>query len=130
MLVLDENLPAAQRLSLRKWRIHFRVVGVDVSAWGTDDENLIPVLHHLPQPTFFSLDRDFYRPDWLHGDYGLVWLDVRGRQAAEFIRRFLRHPAFDTQAKRMGVVARVHADGVLYWRVGKRSPTAFSWLGR
>ena len=32
MLVLDENLPAAQRLWLRKWRIHFRVIGIEVAA--------------------------------------------------------------------------------------------------
>src|ERR1041385_8601591 len=108
MLVLDENLPAGQRRLLRKWRIRFRLVGVDVAAWGTDDENLLPVLHHLPQPTFFSLDRDFYRPDWAHAGCGLVWLDVRGREAAEFIRRFLKHPAFDTRSKRLGIIARVH----------------------
>ncbi len=66
MLVLDENLPAGQRQLLRKWRIRFRIIGVDIAAWGTDDENLIPVFHRLPQPTFFSLDRDFYRPELLH----------------------------------------------------------------
>ena len=105
MLVLDENLPAAQRLLLRRWRIHFRVVGLDLAAWGTDDENLIPALHRLPQPTFFSLDRDFCRPDWAHASYGLVWLDVADDRAAEFIRRFLRHPAFDTLSlwERVGV---------------------------
>ena len=127
MLVLDENLPAAQRLLLRRWRIHFRVVGLDLAAWGTDDENLIPALHRLPQPTFFSLDRDFCRPDWAHASYGLVWLDVADDRAAEFIRRFLRHPAFDTQAKRMGAVVRVHADGVSYWRVAQSVPTSTGW---
>src|SRR6266702_4349061 len=70
MLVLDENLPAAQRQLLRKWRIRFRVIGVDVASWGTDDENLIPVLHCLPQPSFFSLDRDFFRPNLAHGCFG------------------------------------------------------------
>ena len=43
MLVLDENLPVSQKLLLRKWRVHFRVVGVDVGRWGTDDTNLIPL---------------------------------------------------------------------------------------
>ncbi len=31
MLVLDENLPASQQQLLRKWRIHFRMVGVEVA---------------------------------------------------------------------------------------------------
>ena len=127
MLVLDENLPADQRQLLRKRRIRFRVVGGDVAASGATDENLIPVLHRLPQPTFFTLDRDFFRADWAHANYCLVWLDVRRRDAAEFVSRFLRHPAFDTQARRLGTVARVHTVGVLFWRVGRRSPQSVSW---
>lgn len=127
MLVLDENLPEGQQLWLRKWRVHFRVVGIEVAASGTKDINLIPVLHRLANPTFFTLDRDFYRPDWAHRGYCLVWLDVRGRQAAEFIQRFLKHPTFDTQAKRMGAVVRVHADGVSYWRVAQSVPTSTGW---
>jgi hypothetical protein len=127
MLVLDENLPAGQRLLLRSWRIRFRWIGKEIAFSGAKDENLIPVLHGLSNPTFFSLDRDFYRRDLAHHGYCLVWLDVRGRQAAEFIRRFLRHPSFDTQAKRMGVVARVHAGGVLWWQGKQRSSRSLAW---
>ena len=127
MLVLDENLPADQWRLLRNWRIRCRVVGDDVAVAGALDENLIPVLHKLPQPTFFTLDRDFFRRDWAHANYCLIWLDVRRSEAAEFIRRFLRQPAFDTQAKRMGVVARVHDGGVLFWRIGQRPAQSVSW---
>ena len=127
MLVLDENLPADQQQLLRKWRIPFRFVGVDVAASGAEDENLIPVLHRLPHPTFFTLDRHFFRRDRRHANYCLVWLDVRRREAAESIRRFLRHPAFDTQAKRMGIVARVHPGGMVYWQAQKRSLRSVSW---
>ena len=127
MLVVDENLPARQRQLLRDWRIRFRVIGVDVAAWGTKDEHLLPVLHRLAQPTFCTLDGDFYRPDWAHSAYCLVWLNVRGRQAAEFLRRFLKHPAFGSQAQRMGTVARVHAEGISYWRVGSLSPMSVLW---
>jgi hypothetical protein len=127
MLVLDENLPAGQQRLLRKWRMRFRCVGVEVAAFGDDDENLIPLLHRLPRPTFFTLDRDFFRVDWAHERYCLVWLNVADDYAAEFIRRFLRHSTFDTRAKRMGVVARVHAHGVIFWRVGRRLPQSVSW---
>ena len=127
MLVLDENLPETQCEKLRKWHIRFRVIGVAIAPSGTLDENLIPVLHRLPRPTFFTLDRDFYRRDWTHAGYCLVWLDVRRRDAAEFIRRFLRHPAFDTQAKRMGIVARVHAAGVTCWQMRQRSSRSVGW---
>ena len=127
MLVLDENLPAAQQLWLRKWRIHFRLIGADVAGWGTRDENLLPALHRLRRPTFISLDRHFYRAGWAHSDYALVWLDVADDQAAEFIRRFLRHPAFDTHAKRMGAVIRVHAGGLSCWRIGQRVQDSLPW---
>ncbi|HWX21906.1 MAG TPA: hypothetical protein VN578_18555 [Candidatus Binatia bacterium] len=127
MLVLDENLPASQQQLLREWRIRFRMVGLEVASSGTQDENLIPVLHRLPRPTFFSLDKDFYRPDWLHRSYCLIWLDVGSRQAAEFIRRFLRHRAFDTQTKRMGTVVRVHPAGIHFWRTPGVSPHSVSW---
>jgi hypothetical protein len=130
MLVLDENLPAGQQLLLRRWRIRFRVIGEEVAFSGTTDENLIPVLHRLAQATFFSLDRNFYRPDWAHPRYCLVWLNVRGRLAAEHVRRFLRHPDFDTQAKRAGKVVRVHPDGVVYWQIRKSSPTSIDWKSK
>jgi hypothetical protein len=130
MLVLDENLPAGQRLRLREWGLRFRVTGVEVAAPGTQDENLLPILLALPRPTFFSLDRDFFRPDWTHRRYCLVWLDVGNREAAEFVRRVLRHSAFDTQVKRMGTVVRVHPGGLLCWRIGQRSPQVFNWARR
>ena len=127
MLIADENLPAAQRRWLRKWRIRLRVVGVDIASRGTDDDNLIPLLHRLPRPTFFTLDKDFFCRDWMHPRYCLVWLDVTDDRAAEFIRRFLRHPAFGTRAKRMGIVARVHPGGVSYWQARKRALLSVSW---
>jgi hypothetical protein len=127
MLVLDENLPAGQRLLLRKWRIRFRVIGVDVANRGTEDENLLPILHHLSRPLFFTLDKDFCRPEWVHPRYGLAWLDVRDDQAAEFIRRFLKHPEFGTQAKRVGIVAKIQLNGITYWRRKRSSPKSAVW---
>ena len=129
MVVLDENVPESQRRLLRKWRIHFRAVGVNVGKAGTPDADLIPVLHRLARPTFFSLDSHFYRSDWMHSGYCLIWLDLQAEVAAEFIRRFLRYPAFNTHAKRMGLVARVHADGVQLWRRGKQNQQAIAWRG-
>jgi hypothetical protein len=130
MLVLDENLPAGQRRLLHRWRIHFRVIGKEVGFSGAKDENLIPVLHRLSRPTFFSLDRNFYRRDWAHAGYCLVWLDVRAGQAAEYMRRFLRHRSFDTQAKRLGNVARVHVNGIEFWQPGKGGRQTARWSGK
>ena len=62
MLVLDENLPAGQRQRLRSWRVHFRVIGIDLAASGTKDENLIAVFHQLSRLIFVTLDRN----SWHH----------------------------------------------------------------
>jgi hypothetical protein len=39
-----------------------------------DREEIIPLLHSLRQPTFFTRDRGFYRPGLLHSAYCLVYL--------------------------------------------------------
>ena len=130
MLLLDENIPAGQRLLLREWRIHFRAVGIEVGRKGTKDENLIPVLHRLPQATFFSLDRFFFRSDLLHHSYCLAWLDVADDQASDFIRRFLKHPRFNSQARRLGKVVRVHANGAHFRQMGNPSLQSVRWRDR
>ena len=116
MNVLDENIVAEQREQLRQWRIPFRRIGEHLAVFGALDENLIPVLRQLPQPTFFTADEDFFKVTLCHSHYALVYLDVSDTETAQFIRRFLKHPRFDTQAKRLGIVARVRAGGVQFWR--------------
>jgi len=107
--VLDENIVVTQRELLRSWKIHFRRIGGEVGRMGMKDRNeIIPLLHTLRRPTFFTRDHDFYMADLCHREYCLVFLDVAFDKAADFIRRFLRHSAFRTQAQRMGKVVRVH----------------------
>jgi hypothetical protein len=114
MNVLDENIIAQQCEKLRQWRIPFRRIDWRLSAHGALDENLLPVLHRLPQPTFFTHDRDFFESSFCHPNYAIVYLNVGDAETAEFIRRFLRHPAFDTNARRMGMVACAQASGVQF----------------
>lgn len=127
MNVLDENIVAQQCDQLRKWRIPFRQIGKHLSTQGALDENLIPVLHGLPQPTFFTHDEDFFNATLCHSHYALVHLDVSDAETAEFIRRFLKHPAFDTQAKRLGIVGRVSVGGVHFWRKGQSLLQTVDW---
>lgn len=127
MNVLDENIVAQQREQLRQWRIPFRRIGEHLAAFGAPDENLIPVLHQLKQPTFFTHDEDFFKEAFWHSGYARVYLDVSDRETAAFIRRFLKLPEFNTQTKRLGIVARVHADGVHFWRKGKAGLQKAGW---
>jgi len=126
--VLDENIVATQRELLRSWKVHFRRIGGEVGRAGMKDRSeIIPLLHTLRRPTFFTRDHDFYKPDLCHPEYCLVFLDVAFDEAAEFTRHFLRHTAFRTQAQRMGKVVRVHQSGVSYRQANVRKAYVISW---
>ena len=128
MNILDEDVGLSQRQQLEAWKIHFRQIGVEIGSSGMKDhEGIIPLLHRLKRPTFFTLDHGFYRPTLRHQGYCLVFLDVWEDEAATYIRRFLRHPTFRTQVQRMGKVVRVHPTGVSYWQVNVKKVHAFSW---
>ena len=128
MNVLDESVPNDQRIQLTRWRVHTRKIGVDVGYLGILDENIMPLLHQLTRPTFFSRDKDFYKPTLRHADYCLVWLDAASHETALYIRRLLGHPAFNTEAKRLGHVIHVTANGVHYWRLRVASEQSSAWL--
>jgi hypothetical protein len=126
--VLDENIIVTQSELLRSWKIHFRRLGDEVGRRGMKDrDEIIPLLHSLRRPTFFTRDRDFYKPELCHSRYCLVFLDVTFDEAAEFIRRFLRHVAFCMQIQRMGKVVRVHHSGISYWQVKVKRAHALGW---
>ena len=127
MVIIDENLPASLVSQLHKWGIRARVVGVDVAHVGIKDENLIPVLHSLKRVTFFTLDKDFYTYQLCHRSYCLVQLELSPKIAADYIRQFLKHPAFDTETKRLGKVVRLHRSGLEYFEIGKRTASSVQW---
>jgi len=113
--ILDEDISVVECERLHARKIHFRRIGVDIGRLGMKDRNdIIPLLHTLRRPTFFTRDHGFYHPRLPHPAYCLVYLDVAFDEIAEFIRRFLRHAAFRTQAQRMGKVSRVYHSGASY----------------
>jgi hypothetical protein len=128
MNVLDENIVLAEREQLIAWKIHFRRIGDTIGRRGMEDrQEIIPLLHTLRRPTFFTRDHDFYKPDLRHPGYCLALLDVAFDEAAEYTRRFLRHKAFRTQAQRLGKVVRVRHSGISYWQVKFEAERALSW---
>lgn len=127
MNVLDEHIPSEQRLLLRSWRLPVRQIGYDVARKGIQDDEIIPLLHHLRQPTFFTLDFGFYQQRLCHTRYCLVCMDVCEDEAATFVRRLLGHPEFDAQAKRMGAVIRLSRKGLWVWRTHAESERQLGW---
>jgi hypothetical protein len=130
VIVLDENIPASQRRQLHRWRIRARQIGVDVGQPGMSDEDMLPLLRRLRQPTFFTLDFDFFRRDRCHERYCLVCLDIAAAEAAEYTRRLLRHRRYNTRAKRMGKVIAVSATGLSVWQLHSQEQRALTWTAR
>ncbi len=127
MNILDENIIDNQRQLLRSWRISTRQIGHEVGRQGIKDKEIIPLLHQLRRPTFFTRDSDFYERNLCHTRYCLVYLAVEKNEAATFVRRLLRHREFDTQARRMGAVIRVSHVGLTVWRLYAEREIRFDW---
>jgi len=125
--ILDENILESQRKLLRNWRIAVRQIGYDIGRQGLKDEEILPFLHQLHNPTLFSRDTDFYNRRLRHARYCLVYLTVQKQEVALFVRRFVRHKAFDTQAKRLGTVVHVSHTGLSVWRLHAEEETILSW---
>jgi hypothetical protein len=59
MNILDENILSDQRQMLQIRRIAVHQIGDDIGRKGMQDEEIIPLLHQLTHPTFFTRDGDF-----------------------------------------------------------------------
>jgi hypothetical protein len=127
MNILDENVLEGQRRLLENWRIPFRQIGYEIGRKGMSDDEIIPFLLHVRQATFFTIDHHFYNPRLRHRCYSLVYLDVNQAEAASFVRRLLRHPELDTQAKRMGAVIRVSHLGISVFSLHSQRELRFPW---
>jgi hypothetical protein len=128
VIILDEDISIIERERLRARKFHVRQIGIEVGRLGMKDRpDIIPLLHSLRTPTFFSRDHGFYHPRLLHAGYCLVYLDVAFDEVAEYARRFLRHPEFRTQAQRLGKVVRVRHSGASYWQIHVKSERTLRW---
>jgi hypothetical protein len=125
--VLDENILESQRQWLRSWRIPIRQIGREHGHKGMQDEELIPFLLTLRRPTLLTRDLGFYNRSLCHARYCVVVLAVGQYEVAHFIRRFLHHRAFATQAGRMGAVVRVMQTGLVAWRLNAGRELRLAW---
>ena len=91
------------------------------------DKEIITLLHSLNKTTFFTRDSDFFDPALRHSNYSPVNLNVNKNETALFIRRILRHPAFNTEAKRMGKVIRGTVEGVYVWQLHADEQEKLIW---
>ena len=127
MIIIDENFPESQRQFLLSWRINIRQIGLEIGRKGLPDNEIIPLLLKYKNPTFFSLDSDFFNRNLSHMKFCLVFLDLEQYESAIFIRRFLRNRDFSSQKKRMGRVIKASHSGLLVWKVNNETPQKYYW---
>jgi len=127
MNLLDENIIESQRQALRGRRIAVRQIGVDAGYKGMSDHDVLPLLHGLSRPTFFTRDDHFYDRRLCHRGYCLVFLDVSDDEVAAHVALTLRHPELNTWAERAGIVARVSTQGICLWGVHGENEVDLRW---
>ena len=87
MILLDENIRQDQAIRLRQQHIPARFLVEDFARTGIQDLDIIPLLHRLKQPVFFTHDRDFFRHGLAHPEGIDFWRRNRaGLQHARWIR--------------------------------------------
>ena len=112
---------------LEGWRVRVRQIGYDIGHTGIKDQEIITLLHSLDKTTFFTRDRDFFDSSLRHANHCLVNLNVDKQDTAVFIRRALRHPALNTDAKPMGKVIRVTGERLYVWSLRAEEQEKLTW---
>ncbi|MGH7798132.1 MAG: hypothetical protein ACREQ2_24990 [Candidatus Binatia bacterium] len=128
MIILDHNIPNDQAEQLRRHRIHFRQIGFEVGRPEWDDQQeILRFLHASKQITFFTRDLGFFRARLRHANYCLVALTVPVLETSLYISKLLRHPHFNTRAKRNGKVMKVSTKSINFWEIGRQRQSIVRW---
>jgi hypothetical protein len=130
--VVDDQLDAAKVLEpirryatvrfLRELRPDERIL----------DDRVPEILQTRRQPTFVTIDEDFWRRRWCHPAYGILYFALREdqqEQLPDLLRALLRRPEFRTRSARMGKLVRVSTISIDYWQVPPRQLHHIAWRG-
>lgn len=123
--VLDEHVDIEWYQQLKQRRA-FNKVGNGFGQKGLQDEEILRELHGSGE-TFHTQDQDYYRRQYCHSSYCIVYYDVDGSQLVASILRFLRHKDFNTHAKRLGKVIKVSLQHIEYYQVRQPGKVQVSW---
>lgn len=129
-LLLDNQLDLLEVLpALRQWITVRRLAEVRPKEVILDDR--IPeILLTLKQPTFVTIDKDFWQRRWCNPNYCIIYVAVRDNQQdllPGLLRQLWHRPEFQTRAKRMGKVIHVSSTGVKFWQFRGRTLQRISW---
>ncbi len=108
-------------------RIPARQIGFDWGKKGLQDDEIIIALRRLNKATLFTRDVGFYRPGVRHLAYCVVVMKIEQNQTAQFVRSFLKHPDFNSRAKRMGRIVRLSPAAIAAWKIHDEHETHIEW---
>ncbi|MDQ6844176.1 MAG: hypothetical protein M3Z92_07480 [Bacteroidota bacterium] len=119
MYLLDENITKDQKELLEKWRFRFKQIGVDFKNKGIKDEQIITLLQQIKGVLFITRDTDFFKKQFCRSNYCIVFLDVEKYEVAFYIKKFLSHPLFNNNHKRLGKINQIKSNlySVLYFKI-------------
>lgn len=120
-LVLDDQLDVVKVLrALRRRTTAIRLQELRPGEHILDDR--VPeILLTCHEPTFITIDSDFFKPRLCHSRYCIVYVDVDFRRQQEIprlLRQLFRHARFKSHAQRMGKIIQLTQAGVSYWEFG------------
>ena len=127
MILIDENIPEDQRLSLHRWKINVRQIGHDIGRKGLEDDEILSMLQNMKGPTLFTRDLGFYRREFCHNGYGIYVLSVAKEESAFFMRRALALPDLQTKARRLGKIGLISHRKVRILRRNVQSEEEVDW---
>ena len=123
-IVLDEHLGRTEVLTpLQRWMTTVKIEDL-APAETLKDDRILQILRQQRQPTFVTLDADFFHKRLCDRRYCLLYFVVPRQQQRRIpllLRRVLRLAEFSTKAVRMGKVVRVQDQTIEFWQVGVRT---------
>jgi hypothetical protein len=131
-LVLDDQLDLVELLPpLQKWITVVRLRQLRPDEHVLDDR--VPeILRTLNQPTFITIDKDFWDRTLCHPDYAILYFALRDQEQEllpGLLRALFRLPAFRSRRQRMGKVARISAANVDWWQFRVSRLRHLEWEG-
>jgi len=123
--VLDEQVGNQHYRVLQRW-ISIAKIG-DGFGWKSMQDDEVRRELHGSGKTFHTQDKGYYYPKHRHRTYCLVHYDVEDDELVTYIRRFLRHPQFNTHARRMGKVVRVTGQYIEVWSLNSDNREIIEW---
>jgi hypothetical protein len=132
LLILDDQLDVSELLpDLERWTTAQRLGRLRPGERVLDDR--VPeVLRTLRQPTFVTIDQDFWDASCCQPAYCILYFALRDNQQGlipGLLRALLQRPAFRTRGVRMGKVVRVSAVRIDYWQFPQRQLHRIAWQG-